>query len=96
MTLRLGARIWVPCEVKTGPFPDERVVRVTSAAGDAVAFVPTALLAKPIEEGKTYVRTVVVDVRDQEFTSRLPGDSLGSGTFHGDLAGVRDHGPIET
>jgi len=39
MSLRPGARIWIPCEVKPGPFSDERMVRVQSQAGEWLGFV---------------------------------------------------------
>ena len=40
MSLRSGMRIWLPCEVKPGPFSDERMVRVESM-GSWLAFQGT-------------------------------------------------------
>ena len=41
MSLRSGMRIWLPCEVKPGPFSDERMVRVESESGSWLAFQGT-------------------------------------------------------
>ena len=44
MKLSVGARIWLPCEVKPGPFSDEKLIKVPSAHGEVLGFVPTSYL----------------------------------------------------
>lgn len=88
MSIRKGTRIWIPCEVKEGPFPDERVVRVHSARGDSLAFVRTAYLKDLIVEGDTFVRAVVVDVRGDKFIAELPGQEINSKEFEGETSEV--------
>ena len=45
MSVAGGAYTWLPCEVKPGPFSDERLVRVASELGDWVGFVPVSSVA---------------------------------------------------
>ena len=50
MALKPGALIWLPCEVKPGPFPNERLVKVASRAGeDWVGFVDVRYLKEPLD-----------------------------------------------
>ena len=37
--VKIGDIVWVPCEVKLGPFPNERLVRIQSGHGEWVGFV---------------------------------------------------------
>ncbi|HSK80825.1 MAG TPA: hypothetical protein VLQ45_30515 [Thermoanaerobaculia bacterium] len=48
MTLEAGAQIWVPCEVKPGPFSDERLVRVRDSGREWLGFVQANRLREPI------------------------------------------------
>ena len=84
MKLDTGTFVWVPCEVKPGPFPDERRVRLTSPFNEWVGFVSVAYLQEPILEGKTKIRVVVVDVKNDRFSARVPGEGIAS-TLYGDL-----------
>jgi hypothetical protein len=56
----IGENVCVPCEVKKGPFSDERMVKI----GEAVAFVNTRFLKSPIETGKTTVIAQIIDVAE--------------------------------
>lgn len=84
MRLNAGNVVWIPCEVKPGPFPDERRVRLTSSLGEWVGFVPVSFLEKPIIEGETRIRVLVVDVQGDKFSARVPGEGI-SGSLFGDL-----------
>lgn len=88
VTLTKGRRVWIPCQVKTGPFPDERVVRVQSRLGDSLAFVRTAYLKDPIPEGETFVCATVVDVQGDTFVAQLPGQAITSKDFEGEIARI--------
>jgi len=88
MVVKKGARVWIPCQVKEGPFPDERVVRVHSALGDSLAFVRTNFLKDPILAGDTFVCAIVVDVRGDKFIAELPGQEIGSKEFEGETSRV--------
>jgi len=73
-----GAYTWLPCEVKPGPFSDERLVRVASELGDWVGFVPVSSLES--NEGESLIRALIVEVQGDRFLARIPGESL-SGTL---------------
>jgi hypothetical protein len=84
MELNVGSVVWIPCEVKPGPFPDERRVRIQSSLGEWIGFVSATMLQDPITEGETKVRIVIVDVQDDRFSAKIPGESIGR-TLFGDL-----------
>ena len=86
MSVKPGARVWIPCEVKTGPFSNERLVRVESPAGESVAFVSTAHLRDPVVTGRTFVDAVVTTVEGGTFTAVMLGHPVGPNAFQGDVA----------
>ncbi len=88
MSLVKGNRVWIPCEVKGGPFNDERVVRVESPLGESMAFVRTNHLRDDITEGSTYVCAIIVEVQGDTFIAQLPGQAITSKNFEGEIAKV--------
>ena len=78
MKLTPGLHVWIACEVKPGPFPDERFVRISSGQTTWAGFVTAQALKEPVENGKSFVDTVIVDVLDGSFLARPPGDGLGT------------------
>ena len=54
--LKIGELVWLRCEVKPGPFPNERLVRITLPLGSWAGFVDTTALKDPaVETGQTFV-----------------------------------------
>ena len=47
---------WLPCEVRPGPFSNERLVRVPLSGEDWVGFVQDHHLCPPVQEGRSWVR----------------------------------------
>ena len=88
MDLRVGMQIWIPCEVKPGPFPDERAVRVVFGDNVWVGFVDTKHLREPVTSGNTWIRAVVTVVENDHFFARLPGHSVASPFLQGDRRGI--------
>ena len=84
MNVHAGNLVWMPCEVKPGPFPDERRVRLSSDLGEWVGFVPVSFLENPITEGKTRIRVSIVDVEGDTLNVRVPGEGI-SGSMFGDI-----------
>jgi hypothetical protein len=81
VTLSVGRTVWVPCEVKPGPFSNERLVRVQGREPESwVGFVPIWYLQEPVEQGETKIRAVVVEVelKGDRFVARIPGHSVAS------------------
>ena len=89
MDLKPGSIIWVPCEVKPGPFSNERLVRVQSSGESWVGFVDVRCLKDTVQEGPTSVRARVVSVEKESFTAELPGHSVAASRFfHGSRSNV--------
>lgn len=84
MALHAGHYVWVPCEVKPGPFSDERLVRMNFGSEDWLGYVPVSHLQESILAGRTKIRVLIVDVHDDSFCAKIPGDGV-SGTFYCDL-----------
>ena len=99
MSLSIGQHVWIPCEVKPGPFSDERLVRVNSPAPDSAmtvwtGFVPATRLREPIDVGSTGATAVVVDViKNDRFLAQLLGDGFSNTVFEYHIARAE---PIDT
>ena len=84
MNLQAGMRIFIPCEVKPGPFGNERLVRIHWQGGLWVGIVDSSLLRDPsVETGKSAVLAVVSRVSSDKFVARIPGHQLGHTPFRG-------------
>jgi hypothetical protein len=88
MAMEVGRLIWIPCDVKPGPFSDERMVRIHSDHGEWVAFVPVDALRDSILEGSTFVRAVIVRVNGGHFNAKVAGEPVTSSLFEGTLTRV--------
>src|SRR5215831_18930830 len=74
-----GAYIWLPCEVKPGPFSDERMVRVMSPSGAEiwVGFASVSVLKNPeVISGSTSIKALIVDVKNNRVEAQPIGSSL--------------------
>ena len=75
--LRIGELIWLRCEVKPGPFPNERFVRITLPSGSWVGFVDTTALKNPtVEEGSTCVLARITQVKENDVIALVQGHAL--------------------
>jgi hypothetical protein len=93
--LKVGGVIWIQCDVKPGPFSDERLVRIRSDFGEWVGFVAVESLRDSITEGETYIRGIIIDVRDDRFEVNLPGHPVTPSIFQGSVARVQPLGSVE-
>lgn len=74
--LKVGSGVWLPCEVRPGPFNDERVVRIRVDDVDWVGFVNTEWLrVGDILEGSNAVLAKVSEVSGGRFVAMIPGSS---------------------
>ena len=78
-----GARMWLPCEVKPGPFPDERMVLVKADGSEWFGFVNVRWLKNSIEDGANDVLARVVNIEGPIFSALIPGNAPNSGLFEG-------------
>ena len=93
--LEIGTKVWIPCDVKPGPFSDERVVRIQENGTDWLGFVPIDRLKEPILEGRTLLLALVIGIVGEKFVARLPGEALASSLFEGFVSRVRPIDPLE-
>lgn len=90
MSPSVGARIWIPCEVRPGPFPDERMAKV----GQWTGFVPVTCLEAPVESGSTRLLATILEVGTDTYTVALPGDALTGRTAQGSLGELTSCGSL--
>lgn len=95
MTPSVGGVIWIRCDVKPGPFSDERLVRVKSDFGEWLGFVPVEALRDRVVEGQTFVRGTITDIQDDRFEVMLPGHAVTPNTFAGDISRIQLIGSVE-
>ena len=76
MGLFPGARMWLPCEVKPGPFSDERMVLIKAGGNEWLGFVNVRWLKKHGSQDTDEVLAKVVDVDGPTFQARIPGNAL--------------------
>lgn len=88
MAYQVGHLVWIPCEVKPGPFSDERIARVRSDTVEWVGFVPVHSLREPVTEGDTYVRAIITELSDRRFIAKIAGEPVASSFFEGNLSRV--------
>lgn len=76
MPLQVGSKVWIPCEVKPGPFSNERLTRIQLPAGPWLGFVDTGALRDPVETGNTYVLARITDIDDNQVTVIVQGHAF--------------------
>ena len=74
-----GMSVWIPCEVKRGPFPNERRVLVKTDMSEWFGFVNVLELEKRVETGSDRVRAIVVAVELDHVVVAVRGQSPASG-----------------
>ena len=74
-----GMPVWIPCDVKRGPFPNERRVLVKTDSSEWFGFVNVSELEKRVETGRDRVRAVVVAVEADHVVVAVRGQSPASG-----------------
>ncbi len=95
MRYEAGRIVWIPCEVKPGPFSDERLVRIVSERGEWVGFVHIGALRDPVKEGSTFVRAVIVNVEGGRFNAKVAGEPVTSSLFQGTLSKVQPFAAVQ-
>jgi hypothetical protein len=73
--LEKGSVVWIPCEVRGGPFPDERMVHVDTGMSEWFGFVNVSELKNKVATGKDSVRCVVLAVERDYLVVGIEGQS---------------------
>ena len=95
MNLSAGANMWLPCEVKPGPFSDERMVLVSADDNEWFGFVNVRWLRKNGSGNQDEVLAKVVDVEGPTFRARIPGNALQSELFQGRVDRAVPNDPVQ-
>lgn len=75
---KVGNEVWIPCEVRTGPFPNERRIYVKLDNSEWFGFVDDSQLQEKVAQGKDYVRATVIGIRDERVVLGIRGQSPAS------------------
>ena len=79
MNLKPGMVVWIPCEVKPGPFSNERSVLVKALGNPWVGFVDIRFLQDPtIPAGETKIRGQIAAINGDNILVSLPGHPVDS------------------
>lgn len=76
MSLKVGDRIWLSCEVKPGPFSNERLVRIQPSPEPWIGFVDVKALKESIEKGPTFVLAQIVEINRDSVTALVQGHAF--------------------
>jgi len=85
-TIQPGRYVWLSCEVKPGPFSDERIVRVSSVGDVWVGFALVSALKNPVVSGSTSIKALVVGIEKDQFEAQPMGSPLTRTLLRGDVA----------
>ena len=81
MIREIGEHIWIPCEVKPGPFSNERLVLLESPKDKWLGFVQEYSLHDKAAEGADCVKAEVVNVNCEFLTARIFGEPLTNSSY---------------
>ena len=78
MKLKKGMLVWIPCEVKPGPFSNERLVRVIMLGSPRLGFVDVRFLQDQVSVGPTRIKGQIATIQGDQITVSLPGHPVNS------------------
>jgi hypothetical protein len=90
-----GVEVWLPCEIRKGPFPNERRVFVSFGGSEWYGFVSVENLREE-RENKGLVRAVVVGVERDSVSVRIVGHSPEERFIKGPPEAVRERVAVTT
>ena len=70
-----GDTVWIPCEVRSSAFADERRVSIESPSGRWAGIVDVRQLRDEIVDGPTAIRATIVGTAHGTLQARLPGQT---------------------
>ncbi len=94
MALRAGDRVWLPCEVKPGPFSNERLVRVRLSTREWIGFVDTEALKDGTEKGPTHVLAILTSIDGDRATAIIQGHAIDNRYVQASTAQVEPFVPL--
>lgn len=92
--VRAGTVVWIPCEVRSGPFPNERRVYVKTGMSEWFGFVRTSELKDKVSEGEDRVQAVVLAVEPDRVVVGVRGQSPASGMIQARPSQIAEYGSL--
>jgi hypothetical protein len=77
--IKKGMLMWIPCEVKSGPFPNERRVYIKLDDMEWFGFVDVSQLKEKVPQGHDFVRATVIGVQKERVVLGIHGQAPASG-----------------
>lgn len=95
--LKKGMLVWIPCDVRGGPFGNERRVYIKIGDSEWFGFVDETELEKKVTHGKDRVKAVVLTFQSEVglVVLGVRGQSPASGPIHTDETFLNQYGAIE-
>jgi hypothetical protein len=93
---KVGDQGWLWCEVRPGPFPNERRVYVKVGDSEWFGFVGISQLENKLVEGKDRVRAAIVAVHPNEIVLGLRGQSPASRPIQTTPSLIAEYGSFAT
>jgi len=78
VVIKSGMTVWVSCDVRPGPFPNERKVYIKLDNNEWFGFVDVSQLKNKVESGPDFVQATVIGVRDERVVLGIRGQSPAS------------------
>jgi hypothetical protein len=92
--IKKGMVRWLPCKVRKGPFPNERMVYINTGISEWFGFVNIAELKSKVEEGDDSVRAIVLAVEGDTVTVGIRGSSPASGAVQARRSVIAEYGSV--
>lgn len=86
--------MWIPCSVKSGPFPNERRVYLKTHLTEWFGFVNVTELENKVTEGEDRVRAIILHVGDDQIVVGIRGQSPKGGPIQTRPSEVTAYGAI--
>lgn len=94
--IKNGMAVWLPCEVRSGPFPNERRIYIKHDTGEWFGFVDVSQLKEKVEKGSDYVRATVIGVQDERVVLGIRGQAPASKPIETRPAFIGGLSPVPT
>ena len=93
--LKEGDIVWLSCEVKPGPFPNERLIRLSLPSGAWVGFVEIDALKDPdVKTGETCVLARITKIIKNEVIAIIQAHAFDSNTVRTSSKKVQTFVPV--
>lgn len=94
--IKKGSVLWLPCEVRGGPFPNERRIYVKFDNSEWFGFVDVSQLKDKVEQGSDSVRATVIGVQNERVVLGIHGQAPASRPIEARSALIGGLSPVPT